>query len=287
MPKVLKYQNRLIGILSVSENQFGGATDLHPGVATLGPWIHKAISDLANKVDYVIVMAHAGAEDVPVPLPYFVELYRQFILDGANLIVGTHPHLPQGFEEYSGGQIFYGLGNFIVDPAKWGESPMATTSVVISLNFENGIPRVEHFPVKVQITDNKMSLALLTEVEIYSKYMALCCEFISDPEKLTAYWGSISPRLFETYLARYLVAFSLKPDFKWRLKRFVKRFLMNRDVPDKDYLISSYNMLSMHAIKCETHREIAIMSLSLSEDETQEVDPSVESLVRISPYQIG
>jgi poly-gamma-glutamate synthesis protein (capsule biosynthesis protein) len=286
-PKVFRYQDKWVGILSVSENQFGGATERNPGVATLGPWIHKAISDLASQVDYLIVMAHAGAEDVPVPLPYFVELYRQFVLDGANLIVGTHPHLPQSYEEYLGSHIFYGLGNFMVDPSNWGESPLATTSIMINLNFTNGKPCVEHFPVKAQTIENKITLNLNPEVEIFPEYMDLCCEIISSPDKLSAYWNSVGPQLFKKYLARYLSSFQKKPTLKQRLGNVARGLILKSNQAEIQNLQRGKKMLSMHAIKCETHREVAIISLSLPEKGTKNMDPMVKSLIRMSPYQIG
>ena len=32
---------------------------------------------------------------------------------GANLVIGHHPHVPQGLEAYGYGLIFYSLGNFV------------------------------------------------------------------------------------------------------------------------------------------------------------------------------
>jgi poly-gamma-glutamate synthesis protein (capsule biosynthesis protein) len=34
---------------------------------------------------------------------------------GADVVIGSHPHVPQGFEMYNGKPIFYSLGNFIFD----------------------------------------------------------------------------------------------------------------------------------------------------------------------------
>jgi poly-gamma-glutamate synthesis protein (capsule biosynthesis protein) len=285
-PKVLKYQDTLIGVISVSENQFGGSSEGIPGIATLGPWVHKAVSDLAASVDYVIVMVHAGAEDVPVPLPYFVDLYRQFISDGANLVVNTHPHLPQGHEEYMEGHIFYGLGNFIVDPSLWGNNPLATTSIVVSLNFNSGVPCVEYFPVQIKKNDNIISLNLKCNLKVFSDYMELCCRFISSQEKLNAYWKFIGPKLFKNYLAQYLTAFSLKADIKWRIKQLLKFILPGKVSLKEHQFLSRNRMLSMHAIQCETHRELAVLALTLPSEKEEKVDALVETLIRVSPYRI-
>jgi hypothetical protein len=42
-----------------------------------------------------------------------VELGRQIIDWGARIVVGYHPHMIQGYEEYGGGHICYSLGNFL------------------------------------------------------------------------------------------------------------------------------------------------------------------------------
>lgn len=67
----------------------------------------------SNKKGYfTIVIAHAGVEFIPVPPPHIQELYRVFVNEGADLVVGHHPHVPQGFEIYNDSPIFYSLGNF-------------------------------------------------------------------------------------------------------------------------------------------------------------------------------
>jgi len=60
-------------------------------------------------------MAHWGYEFVHYP-PYGVTLEaRSFIDAGADLIIGNHPHVLQGMEQFNGKWIFYSLGNFIFD----------------------------------------------------------------------------------------------------------------------------------------------------------------------------
>lgn len=73
------------------------------------------IRGLRKEVDVVILMAHWGYEFVTVP-PYKLTLEAQaFIEAGANIIIGSHPHVLQGVQKYRGGFIFYSLGNFIFD----------------------------------------------------------------------------------------------------------------------------------------------------------------------------
>jgi poly-gamma-glutamate capsule biosynthesis protein CapA/YwtB (metallophosphatase superfamily) len=73
------------------------------------------IRRLKQMVDYVVVVPHWGFEFVHIP-PYGVVLEAHSFIDaGADCIVGSHPHVLQGYEEYKGSKIFYSLGNFIFD----------------------------------------------------------------------------------------------------------------------------------------------------------------------------
>jgi len=59
-----------------------------------------------------IVNLHWGYEHTEVPAPFQRELAHKLIDAGADLIIGHHPHVPQGVEEYKGRKIYYSLGNF-------------------------------------------------------------------------------------------------------------------------------------------------------------------------------
>ncbi|WP_158299229.1 CapA family protein [Paenibacillus antri] len=79
----------------------------------------KAIKKAAEEADLVVVMAHWGEERAQEPHPEKqVDLGRRFVDAGADLVVGSHPHVLQGFERYGGGWIAYSLGNFIFTKSK-------------------------------------------------------------------------------------------------------------------------------------------------------------------------
>ena len=62
--------------------------------------------------DLIIVYAHWGEEKYYEPIYYQVEMGRAAVDAGADLVLGTHPHVLQGYEEYNGHYIVYSLGNF-------------------------------------------------------------------------------------------------------------------------------------------------------------------------------
>lgn len=69
------------------------------------------IDRVRNRADIICISLHWGY-DCPYPSPEQVELAHQIIDHGANIIIGHHPHIIQGYERYKHGIIFYSLGNF-------------------------------------------------------------------------------------------------------------------------------------------------------------------------------
>jgi hypothetical protein len=62
--------------------------------------------------DLSIVSLHWGIEKVFYPSPDQIRLAYKLIDNGATVILGHHPHVIQGIEEYKHGLIAYSLGNF-------------------------------------------------------------------------------------------------------------------------------------------------------------------------------
>ncbi len=75
--------------------------------------IRKKIAQLKLSGYFVVIMPHWGYEFIPYPPPADRRLARRWIDAGADVIIGSHSHELQGFEEYKGKFIFYSLGNFI------------------------------------------------------------------------------------------------------------------------------------------------------------------------------
>ncbi|WP_246320388.1 CapA family protein [Paenibacillus qinlingensis] len=87
----------------------------HPGVAetyNYKPPV-EAIEKAKATADLVVVVAHWGVERDDNPDKNQKELAHRYIDAGADLVIGGHPHVLQGFEQYKGKWIAYSLGNFI------------------------------------------------------------------------------------------------------------------------------------------------------------------------------
>lgn len=74
--------------------------------------VNHDIINAKKCVDFLFILPHDGVEYIDVPLPETIARYRDFIDYGADGVIASHPHCPQGWEEYKGKPIFYSLGNF-------------------------------------------------------------------------------------------------------------------------------------------------------------------------------
>ena len=78
--------------------------------------MEKSIRQLRTQVDVVVTAFHWGLHIVPRVIPtYCLDLGRAAIDAGADLVLGTHPHILKGVEMYRGKAIFYSTCNFAAE----------------------------------------------------------------------------------------------------------------------------------------------------------------------------
>lgn len=86
--------------------------------------MYNQLQKLKASADVVVVSVHWGDEGSNIPNTYQRELAQQFADWGADIVIGTHPHVLQPVEYVrgeDGGEtlVFYSLGNFVsaqIDP---------------------------------------------------------------------------------------------------------------------------------------------------------------------------
>ena len=62
--------------------------------------------------DILVAFMHAGAEKTYIPTKRQMALAHAAVKGGADVVVGTHPHVLQPIEVYQGSVILYSIGNF-------------------------------------------------------------------------------------------------------------------------------------------------------------------------------
>ena len=100
--------------------------------------IKTSIEDLRNEgADIVILMCHWGIEKDNYPNSIQRNIAHYSIDKGADLVLGTHPHVLQGVEEYKGKNIVYSLANFSFGGNK---NPFDYDNMIYvhKFNFKNG-----------------------------------------------------------------------------------------------------------------------------------------------------
>ena len=75
--------------------------------------IINLIRENSKKYDHLVIYPHWGTELISVPDPADTRNAKAFIDAGASAVIGHHPHVPQGIEQYKNGIIAYSLGSFI------------------------------------------------------------------------------------------------------------------------------------------------------------------------------
>lgn len=95
----------------------------------------KQISE-NNDSDIIIAYMHYGNEYSNSPNENQIKMSHELIDYGADVVIGSHPHVTQGIEMYKGKPIFYSLGNFIFDQSN--EATHTAYFVKIGLSGNSG-----------------------------------------------------------------------------------------------------------------------------------------------------
>ncbi|WP_261824637.1 CapA family protein [Vibrio neonatus] len=128
-----------IGILNGGEAQFGVIDhferDEQFGYAWINhPRIDRTILKLKEECDFILVFSHAGLEDYNIPQKEWRERYKHLCDLGADAVIGSHPHVPQGHEKHNDSLIFYSLGNFYFDGGRWAGIENNSFSIVLTMS---------------------------------------------------------------------------------------------------------------------------------------------------------
>lgn len=247
-----------IGFICCTHCEFGTLTDKflqhnEAGCAwTLSIEIQKLITSSKNKVDCLIVIPHGGVEYMEQPLPEWRDVYKMFIDLGADAVIASHPHIPQGWEIYKNKPICYSLGNFCFEwtkrhtaPTHWFESLCCILEVTKPHQIEMNI-RPILFNQKIQyICDNNSS--------DFSNYLNKINDILKDDKRYISYVNEYVKKLLPFYYQQFSRS-------GWNYNIFSKGFL--KGIADgflkKGFLKSEH---ALNNIQCESHRWAILRAL--------------------------
>ena len=177
-------------------------------------YIKRDLRKLSFEVDIKVVSLHWGFEQYEYPSPKQIRMAHRIIDAGADLIIGHHPHVPQGFEIWKDKPIFYSLGNFIFDDVntqdggclKWGQENKQ--SIIVKMN----------------ICGKKISIFELIPVRLNSKFQL---ELVCDDEKevLLKKVGSLSQVLKANNYDKFWGNFRIEKELKSNRYQIDYRYL--------------------------------------------------------------
>lgn len=253
-PKIIEIDNLKIGIVNACEAQFG-VLDYSSSETSGYAWINhrkinSIIQDLSTYCDFIIFCAHAGLENHSIPLVSWKERYKELCDLGVDVVIGSHPHVPQGYEKYGSSYIFYSLGNFFFDYDYAMSAENHSFSVELTLDVEKGVDfeLISHKVANglVDVCDDKVDIDYLNELllsEGDDKYNQMI---------LDTYNQIIKPRLFgrPPLLTR-------AKNFKGLVKELVATILGRRGKK-----VSQLELY--HFVRNETYHYVSVSALSLN-----------------------
>lgn len=238
-PFVFERDGIRVGIISIAEAGFGvikSELDKHGYAWFLHDKVFENIGKLRKKCDYVIVVNHAGLEEVDIPLPEIKKIYKMFIDMGADVVIGHHPHVIQGKEQYKQGVIYYSLGNFMFDEDDGdGEYNGQSIGIKVILDKECIIEEVPLLYCNGKLDYSRDSIDIFREV---------CFKLQSDGY-LTLITNLCEKLYLEVYKEYYCNVHGWK-NLIYSLLKGIKKLNIHIELFDENWLY--------HNLEIETHR---------------------------------
>ena len=147
-PYYFELEGKRVGIVNVCEHEYTYALPNRIGANPFDPFITmQDIRETKKNCDYLIVCYHGGKEYCQYPSPRLYNLCHEMVLCGADVVLTQHSHCVGCYEQYEGGHIVYGQGNFnFVYSDLSSRNPLWLTSLLVELDIEDEI-KIKFHPI--------------------------------------------------------------------------------------------------------------------------------------------
>jgi len=122
----------------------------------------KDIKKIKNEVNYVIVYFHGGTEYAFMPNENIIRYSHGFIDNGADLVIGAHPHVLEPIEVYNDKTIVYSLGSFLFGGSKYFVNRTLIYQRELKFNLDTNI---------IDYSDNLIPCYLYTADSSYESWI--------------------------------------------------------------------------------------------------------------------
>lgn len=113
-----------------------------------GLWLESQAGDIVRRIheaeensDFQIVFYHGGKEGVHAPEDWKQRASRRLVREGADLVLGNHPHVLQPRETYEGVEIIYSMGNFCYGGSKKPENRTIIYQLQLHINADGTLDK--------------------------------------------------------------------------------------------------------------------------------------------------
>lgn len=177
-------------LFAISEGEdMLGATENSYGVR---PWevekLAEEIRAARSKYDIILISAHCGLEYQPYPSFYVYEAFRLWAEAGADMIIGHHPHVPQGMTCFGKTPAYFSLGNFVFyQPVRFFHRK---TGYFLEIEADkNGI--TAHRAIPYRIGEENLRLLNAEEKSDFEKLFARLSEPLADSKTAREAWNAV------------------------------------------------------------------------------------------------
>ena len=216
-----------VGIVAVCEHEYTYALRDRFGANPFDPFdTMEDIAEAKAGADRVVVLYHGGKEHCEYPSPRLRKACRAMVRAGADVVLTQHSHCIGCRENYRGGEILYGQGNFLfLDEL---DNPQWHSGLIAELDLGETVT-AEYHPVVVTETgvrqaDDKERGSLLAELSRRSG-------ILQDEDAWLAEWEAFCRAI---------------PDYVNAVKNAY------RDVPEGERC----NQVFPHYLDCEAHLDV-------------------------------
>ena len=134
----IEQDGKKIAVVNVCEHEYSYALPDRIGANAYDSYLTmQDIREAKKNADFVIVIYHGGKEHCRYPSPRLRNLCREMVYCGASVVVMQHSHCIGCYEEFEGGHILYGQGNFHFC---WdNDTEMWNTSLLVELTIDKSL----------------------------------------------------------------------------------------------------------------------------------------------------
>jgi len=263
-PLVLDLGHIRVAVLAACEREFGAADEGRGGVAAIDhPRFAAALAEARSAADVVVVMAHGGVELSTVPPTDWVEQLRRLSDDGADLVIGHHPHVVQGIERYGRGLIAYSLGDCYWPRSGGADDPRRSVGLALDVTFHGR--RLESLTARpIGLTHDYRVHLLTDQLEAAASILIdRISRLLTDRDMAARIWEAVAVRFYADRYQPRLFGSSSSVLRARDLARYAAIGLLNLSRPGHA-TVRNHELYLLNVLRNPSHRDVCIRGLQAS-----------------------